>query len=92
MRYKVLKFWAKLYKDHPLTPKGDFFKKNDCYFCLLQIPHHNTIMIKKKIIKADHQMQGYIIFGQIGQRHFWRGGKLTIVTFVNILCLIILNV
>ena len=47
MRYKMLKFWAKLDTNYPLTPTGDFFKKIDCYFCLLQISHHNTIMIKK---------------------------------------------
>ena len=47
MRYKVLKSWTKLDTNHPLTPTGDFFLKIDCYFCLLQKPHHNTIMIKK---------------------------------------------
>ena len=51
MRYKVLKFWAKLDTNHPLTPTRDFFKKADWYFCLLQIPHHNTAMFKKKSLK-----------------------------------------
>ena len=46
--------------------------------------------VLKKIIKVDHKIQGCIIFGQIGQRHFFRG-KLTIVTFVNLLCPIILK-
>ena len=27
--------------------RGFFFKKIDVYFCLLQIPYHNTVMIKK---------------------------------------------
>ena len=87
MRYKVLKFWTKLDANHPLTATGDFFKKIDCYFCVLQIPHYNTVM-NKKIIKADYKIQDCIIFGQIGQGHFF-GGKLTIVTFVNLLCLIL---
>ena len=46
--------------------------------------------VLKKIIKVDHKIQGCIIFGQIGQRHFL-GGKLIIVTFVNLLCPILLK-
>ena len=89
MRYKVLKFWTKLDTNHPVAAIWDFLKKLDCDFCLLQIPNHNTIMIKK-IIKVDHKIQGCIIFGQLGQGHFF-GGKLAIVTLFSLLCPIILK-
>ena len=83
MRYKVLKFWTQLNTNYPLTPTWDFFNKISCYFCLLQIAHRNSIMIKK-IIKTDQK-----IFFQ-NQNHFlW--GKLTIVIFVNLLWPIILK-
>ena len=32
-------------------------------------PHHNTAMFKK-IINADHKIQGYILFRQIGRTFF----------------------
>ena len=44
-------------------------------------PHHSTTMFKK-VINADHKIQGCILFRQIGGTFF---GKLTIVTFVNLL-------
>ena len=69
MRCKVLKFWAKLDTNHLLTPTGDFLKKADCYYCLLQIPHHNNTMFRK-IIKVDHKTKGFITSGQIGQSLF----------------------
>ena len=51
MWYKVLKLWTKLDTNHPLNPTRDFLKKTDWYFCLLQIPQHNTTMFKKKSLK-----------------------------------------
>ena len=38
----------------------------------------------------DHKIQGCIIVGQIDVRHLF-GGKLTIVTFVNLLCPFVLT-
>ena len=38
---------SKIGHKSPTYPTGDFFKKIDCYFCLLHILHHNTIMVRK---------------------------------------------
>ena len=44
----------------------------------------------KKIIKVDQKIQGCIIFGQTGVGQVFLG-KLTIVTFVSLLCPIIVK-
>ena len=72
---------------HPFILKGDSFEKlTDVNFVYFMYPHHNTTMFKK-IIKVDQKIQGFIIFGQIGVGHFF--GKLTIITFVSLLCPIV---
>ena len=92
MRYKVLQFWAKLDTNYRFTlKKGIFFWKN---ILMLILTTSCTLSkyynVQKKLIKVDHKIQGCIIFGQIGLGYFF-GGKLTIVTFVNLLHPIILK-
>ena len=89
---KVLQFWAKLDTNYRFTlKKGIFFWKN---ILMLILTTSCTLSkyynVQKKLIKVDHKIQGCIIFGQIGLGYFF-GGKLTIVTFVNLLHPIILK-
>ena len=89
MRYKVLQFWAKLDTNHPFTRKGDFFEKltdiNLVYFIY-------PITILQSLKKSLKWITKYKV------RNFWTNwptvffwGKLTIVTFVNLLYSIILK-
>ena len=50
MWYKVLKFWAKLDTNHPLTPTKGFFKKTDWYFCLQCLKKSLKWITKYKVV------------------------------------------
>ena len=67
----------------------EIFLKNLLMIILPTSCTHRNTTICKKIIKVDHKIQGCVMFGQIGVGKIF--GKLTIVTFVNLLYSIILK-
>ena len=92
MRYKVLQFWVKLGTNYRL-PLKEFFLKNWLMLILsTSCTYKNTTMFRKKIIKLD-------LWSSKGCMHrFWTNwprvffwGKLSVVTFNNLLCPIILK-
>ena len=72
MRYKVLKFWVELDRNHQFTPTVDFLKLI-VIFAYFRYPI-TILQCLKKIIEVDHKIQDCIIFGQIGLGQlFWEG-------------------
>ena len=83
MRYKVLQFWTKLNTNHPFSFTGDFFERLNYvnYICLMY-----PIAIPQ-CFRKNH----YIKSQNTELHNFWRNWpwaltKLTIITFVNLLC------
>ena len=88
MRYKVLQFWTKLDTNYRLTLKGDFLKKLMLIlstWCTLW-KYYN---VQKKITKMsqDTRLHHFLT----NWRTVYFGRKLTVFTFVNLLCTIILK-
>ena len=84
MRYKASQFWTKLIPNGPFSLKKIFRKFDWHYFCLRHVPHHSTTMFQSR--SRNIMMHN---FWTNWPRQFWQ--KLIIVTFVYLLCHIILK-
>ena len=100
-RYKVSHFSAKLHTNHPFTLKVFLLKNWLTLILSTSCNPSQYLQCLKKTNKLDHKIEGCIIFGQIsdvlflfwgrGKEWLVREGELTIDTFANLLCSIILK-